>query len=37
MEEKNESYKQEINLEDHVIPISMEQMKYILNQMEKSI
>ena len=37
MEEKIESYKKEIDLEGHAKPISMEQMKYILEQMEKSI
>ena len=37
MEEQNEPYKKEIDLEDHPNPISMEQMKYILKQMEKSI
>jgi len=37
MEEKNESYKKEIGLEGHASPISMEQMKYILKQMERSI
>ena len=37
MEEQKESDKKEIDLEGHASPISMEQMKYILKQMEKSI
>ena len=37
VEEQVESYKKEIDLEGHASPISMEQMKYILKQMEKSI
>ena len=37
MEKQNESYKKEIDLENHPTPISMEQMKYILKQMERSI
>ena len=37
MEKQNEVYKKEIDLEDHPSPISLEQMKYIFKQMEKSI
>ena len=37
MEEENEIYKIEINLEDHPNPISIEQMEYILKQMKRSI
>ena len=37
MEEQYESYKKEIDLEDHASPISMEQMEYILKQMKKSV